>query len=422
MPACVLLVEVAFRGLLWLQGRPHDARVAQTSFETILARLRQPADMQEPEARADPAQEEFLSMWHPHPFTGFDSQRSLELMAKEARESLLPRDPKEYRILIVGGSVAWQFTPEGTGALREQLLADPRFAGRTIKFTNYARPGFKAPQMSMQVAFLFDLGLRFDAVIDIDGYNETALSSYNAAQGAHPAYPFIDQWAHVAHGRALDRASLDLLLDARAAQDRAIGIGEWALDHSFQWSSVLTTITRSRLAKAGSEFIAAQEKYVKHVAQEPENKVLLGPELEGGEEAVLAAIVRTWEESSRSLALMCRGRSVLYLHVLQPTLHDTGAKPLTAGEIEKGGAIDPTMIAGVRAGYPRLREAAHRLAAEGVPILDASRLFASVVEPVYIDQCHVNDFGNRLLALAIAEEFLRAAAAQEAQRDHPNPR
>jgi hypothetical protein len=125
---------------------------------------------------------------------------------------------------------------------------------------------------------------------------------------------------------------------------------------------------------------------------------------------VTAGAVRSWIEGSRSLQAICEARSIAYLHVLQPTLHDTGSKTLTGDEIVGSRAPD-AYIDGVHLGYPRLREAAGSLRNLGIHFLDASMIFKDVKEGIYVDNCHFNLAGNRLLARAIAPALADCLAA-----------
>jgi lysophospholipase L1-like esterase len=105
------------------------------------------------------------------------------------------------------------------------------------------------------------------------------------------------------------------------------------------------------------------------------------------------------------MAAVCRTHDIPFLHVLQPTLHDAGAKPRTAEEIEKG-AMGPAWQAAVERGYPLLRAAGEELAREGVPFVDATRVFADVETTLYFDACHFGPEGNRILGRWIAARFL----------------
>src|SRR5690606_30828242 len=107
-----------------------------------------------------------------------------------------------------------------------------------------------------------------------------------------------------------------------------------------------------------------------------------------------------------SLAAICADRDIPYIHVLQPTLHDAGSKPLTAGEVATGAAVRHWRE-GTRAGYPLLRAAGEELAARGVHFYDASRIFADVEETLYYDACHFNERGSSLLVDALTADLRR---------------
>ena len=104
---------------------------------------------------------------------------------------------------------------------------------------------------------------------------------------------------------------------------------------------------------------------------------------------------------------ICESQGMFYMHVLQPTLHDPGAKPATSEELANGKAPD-TWMEGVELGYPRLRKAGADLAQEGEHFLDASGVFRGIERTIYIDSCHFVGDGNRILADAIADELLRS--------------
>jgi hypothetical protein len=130
-----------------------------------------------------------------------------------------------------------------------------------------------------------------------------------------------------------------------------------------------------------------------------------GPDYPRGDEAIMAACVTNWFESSLSIHALCASRGIAYLHVLQPTLHDPGSKPLSTVEQN----IPPGPAAwkpGVVMGYPLLRQRAKDLSTRGVHFIDASRAFADVKETLYNDACHFGPQGNEILARIIAPYFL----------------
>lgn len=86
-----------------------------------------------------------------------------------------PESPETYIVAISGGSVAAQLTLDGAGRLIKGLES----RGRRVVILNFAQAGFKQPQQLIVVAYYLSLGQRLDAVINIDGFNEVALSNLN---------------------------------------------------------------------------------------------------------------------------------------------------------------------------------------------------------------------------------------------------
>jgi hypothetical protein len=146
---------------------------------------------------------------------------------------------------------------------------------------------------------------------------------------------------------------------------------------------------------------------------------LLGPPFEGGPTAAVDTSVRIWFEASRSMQALCDSRGIYYVQVLQPTLHDEGAKPITADE-ERTGDASQEWLDGVRLGYPLLRAGVRKLREEyGIHTIDCSRIFADLDETIYYDACHFRNPGNEIFARAIAPAFLEGlpAAPLEAPGD-----
>ncbi|MDA1230158.1 MAG: hypothetical protein O2856_05240, partial [Planctomycetota bacterium] len=95
---------------------------------------------------------------------------------RDDSESVYRRSPDTYIIGIAGGSVAWGFSWDAQNVIREKLSEHPSLSGRQIQFVRLALPGYKQPQQLMAYNFLLTLGAEFDAIVNIDGYNETVLT------------------------------------------------------------------------------------------------------------------------------------------------------------------------------------------------------------------------------------------------------
>jgi hypothetical protein len=305
---------------------------------------------------------------------------------------------------MLGGSVSAIMTTVSPQVFTAAVQADPRFEGIRVRMSNHARGGFKQPQQVNELIFLLSLGYRPSAVINIDGFNDVALAQDNIEKGIHPFYPSHSHWLHVTGLASSDVVAVEHLEAMRTARRRVVRLSEFGVQFGLWRSSVLGTIVQRGLRRGLREAFEAQSAYEERMVVWTEDRGVSGPPFDNDENA-LAIAVEGWAQSSLCIQAICNARGIPYLHVLQPTLHDEGAKPVTAQEIEDGeGKL--AWVAGVRAGYPLLRARGEKLRAEGVNFVDASRLFADVHETLYYDICHFGKSGNDTLARFVAASFL----------------
>ena len=90
---------------------------------------------------------------------------------------------------------------------------------------------------------------------------------------------------------------------------------------------------------------------------------------------------------------LCDSVGVRFYSFLQPTLADTGSKPISEKEAEmcipeKG--VDPR----IKIGYDRLREHGRLLKEEGMLFFDTSYIFEDVEETLYYDRAHFIEKGK----------------------------
>jgi len=399
----LVAAEFGFRGWLWLRGEPFDpARLKRDAENAVdpsanyLPRL----------GRERLSDSEGKPIGILHPYTGSEQEHDTGGVLEHFRRGVAEN---EYSVLVVGGSVASLFATSASEELERALEGDPRLAGRKVCVLDYAHPSYKEPQQLMRVAYLLSLGYRPDAVIDIDGFNETALAYENAAQGTNPSYPSYPVWGVLVNSfGALDPEELDLTLELWRLRDETRDWIGTALRWRLYESSIAAHFVASHMRSVSNQRLVAQTKLIEHAARIREGSELRwqarGPEFESAPAAVLEQCARLWFESSLSMHALCEARGIAYLHVLQPTLHDPSSKPLSAEER----ALDPGPDAwkpAVVAGYPMLRARAREFENHGVSFLDASQAFADTSETLYFDACHFEAAGSRLLAQRIAAYF-----------------
>ncbi|MAF65721.1 MAG: hypothetical protein CMJ84_08695 [Planctomycetes bacterium] len=390
---------------LWSAARPpgaYDATDTRTAMQELLNSVNQtipmPGDVKAASFSDSSKRFEIL-----HPFLGFDANYGPEQLLNDIGN--IRHDPDAYWILILGGSVANIFGQQGTERLGELLAADPRFAGRSVRFLNYGRASFKQPQQVMMATWLFSFGIQPDAVINLDGFNEVAVSNANVAREMHPVYPAYGQWlAQVRSGDA-DMTSLEMLTESRRRRSELIDFTQRCLDRRLYLSSLAGGWALGRMRAERKALVAGTMDYLEHLKAGGLDPWLLGPTFAPDRDQGLQFSVANWQRSSISLAGLCAGHGVLYLHALQPTLYDEGSKPLTDQELEVSKTI-VEWVEGARLGYPLLREAGETLREHGIGFVDCSMVFEDVVRPLYYDACHFTRGGNVRLAEAIAPAFL----------------
>jgi len=336
-----------------------------------------------------------------------------ELGFVDMAPAIAPRRPDRVRIALLGGSVAALLGARGGTALERGLADSGAFGGRKIELVNLAMAGFKQPQTALALAYLVSLGGEFDAVINVDGFNDVALPGPdNVEQGIAAIYP--REWANFAPAVLSPRRQL---LIGRIAET-----GEWRRRWArrvdtvpLRYSVAVLTLWHAadaRGAAQAAEFRAA----LRDAAAQDRGYQVRGPAHGYASEQEMATdLVDIWQRGSGLVQAIARAQGMIYVHFLQPNQYDAGAKPMD--DAERAVAIRPghPYSRGVELGYPRLSAAGQALAGAGVDFVDLRTMFAAEHRAVYEDDCcHLNALGTQLLAERVAAELARAARARRA--------
>jgi hypothetical protein len=399
--ACAGL-ESAARVRMWQRGvswSNEGARAALESLRGSLVKLDwRPGEEQG--ADADAAAPTGLIL---HPYHSYDTAAGQSGYARTAALMQSPRGAESTHVVVLGGSVSCVLVAHARDRMARALGEHERWGGRPVRIHVLGQGGMKQPQQSMALAYALALGWKPDLVINVDGFNEVALGNQNADMGAHPLHPTVHHWSHLVRGGAGIPEVEDLRAELIGIRQRTVRLLDLTLQGGLYRSAVIGYSMRQHAQERIGTYRALQGDYVLLLSRE-RHPSLHGPPFVPGLESVLRSAVISWQESSTSIAAMCATRGITYLHVLQPTLHDAGSKPLTAREVAMGTAL-VSWKEGCRVGYPMLRAAGEALSRRGVNFLDASMLFADVEEQLYYDACHFNEHGSFLLADAITAEL-----------------
>ena len=312
-------------------------------------------------------------------------------------------EPSDDRLIVavLGGSVA-SIAAHGSYDLERELVQVARFQDREIVVLSLATGSYKQPQQLMSLAYLLALGAHFDLVLNLDGFNEVALSA--RAPEDPELFPFYPRDWDQRVGEPNPRRS-QVVAELSWQRERRRRLAR-QIDRSVWGHSGLVRVYGVARDRGFSRRIVELESEMRSLSRSA-SWSQLGPERSYTEpEAMLDDLVEVWAESSRQIDHLCRRQGIEYHHFLQPNQYDPGNKPLAA-EREAGFFVENYRFRRfIEEGYPRLREAGEQLRREGVAFSDLSTIFAQYEELLYADRCcHLNERGNRLLKRAMAESL-----------------
>lgn len=402
------VLEIGYRAYLSLDGRSHRSSTVRDAWVGQLDWIRRPHGAvgmgagQSTESDASPVNRRFgqpvLS-----PYMGVDLEERLDEYGPTAEYFRTEEAGDTFDVVLLGGSVAMLLGSNDAARerLESALAEDPRVAGRKVRLHNQARAGTKAPQTSIVCHLLFQLGWKPDLVILLDGFNEVALANANLRNGAHPLYPAINTWSHLTPAVEYSPADVQLLVAMELAQRRSRRFLDIGLGGALYRSALGSRVVDALLSRPGAQHAAAKGALNRRRNSSSMPMALRGPQVPADLETAMPGMIRVWSESAFSLHAMCAARGIAFLHALQPTLHDAGAKPLSVREAETC-RISDQWEEGVLAGYPRLRVEGEHLRERGVAFADGSPMFKGRTETLYRDACHLNPRGSVELAAFLA--------------------
>ncbi len=316
---------------------------------------------------------------------------------------------RQLIIGIFGGSVATQLTVKGADRLKEVLSADQRLADRELVVLDFASGGYKQPQQLQILTYFLSQGQEFDLVINLDGFNEVALSPFNRRSDnalAMPSNLHLLPLVNLMDHSTLTPERLESLHRITRLKDRL----QWVTTRLQETPSAAVHLLLGAWSGRLNADYSAEVNRFQQMKAEGTAASLMGiaglEEIVVDDETMFQSVTDGWVESSLLMQQLLSVRGVPYYHFLQPNQYFTNR---VFSEEEQALAIreDSPLRGNAANGYPYLLERADWLASRGVRFHDATGIFDLEPEPVYDDDCcHYNQLGNELLAEFIGERLL----------------
>jgi hypothetical protein len=309
----------------------------------------------------------------------------------------------QFVVGVFGGSVGAYFCRIGAARFEEDLRQSFLKVREPVTLC-FSHEGYKQPQQLLVLAYFLSIGQTFDAVVNIDGFNEVALGGINDRYGwdvSMPSHEHLDPLINVVNQATLTPAKLELLTRIKRDEQRLNAIAsrsnrtpfasvEFVLRHDY-------VLLRARHQRELVEFDALP-------SNPPSNSVIhVTPKVRARSgDAAFEDIAANWRASSLLMQQLLAARGVPYIHVLQPNQYYS-SRPF--GDDERRVALNDAspFKPGAERGYPFLEKTLEPGAFNAVHLFDNERA------AVYVDDCcHYTVTANRLLADFVARAVLSA--------------
>ncbi len=312
-------------------------------------------------------------------------------------------------LCILGGSFAMNLYLDSRETLVEELKKRGFHGTEEITVVSLAMSGWKQPQQLLALNYFISLGASYDAVINLDGFNELVLPFIeNVPADIFPFFPRA--WPLYTSQLGSDWFTPEMAevirLREKEEQLRRRFSGWWSRRSNFclLWFEVLDSRVRNEITVADQSLEEALRR--KQATRSAERFGPAAPKYTAAEE-FYDAMGAYWESCSRQMNELCRARDMTYLHFLQPNQYVRDSKPMSEDERAVAYTWSTSRYPGktcVENGYPYLLAHGNALRRDGVNFTDLSMVFKTIEEPLYEDSCcHVNKRGNDLIAVRIAE-------------------
>ena len=332
----------------------------------------------------------------------------------------LKTDSNQIIIGIFGGSVASDFSvnetvdPSLPRTLIQKLKSLPQFENKEIIVLNFANGGYKQPQQLLILSYFLSVGQEFDLVINLDGFNEIALSPLNNQAKLDLTMP---SFQHFQPLTSLVNADLSAIIGVgelvktkrklTAANQRLNGC-------KFAWCYAVNSIKIQYLSKAYQRQVRSfdRQQIQKQSAanSEEKNLISLAKKSDVLEEAVAVnQAVNNWLESSLMMSDLLSRRRIPYFHFIQPNQHYPTRRVFSPEE--KAMVRNSPYRQAAKNGYPALISRVETMEKYGINIFDAATILDGTSETVYRDSCcHYNQLGQDILTDYVARTIIETLA------------
>jgi hypothetical protein len=361
---------------------------------------------------SQPGREDWTLQYQLHPYFGFiNRQAYLDLPFRKTSNN-------QFVIGVFGGSVALHLYEY---ELQHHILAKtlqrlPQLQNKEIVILKFCNPAHKQPQQLLTLSYFLSVGQELDMVVNIDGFNEVALSYLNNKAGIEVSMPngvIVAPLITLAN-RDLSADELALSLEVLQLKSKLqntlnrLGECRFATCYTLRWVQAKYFLDQYRRKSATLNQSKREEGKDSLVYLNRIEKPLNEPEL-------LERTVDIWFNSAMAMNDLLASRKIPYFEFIQPNQYYSTNRQFSEDEKRIALSDDSPFKEGATKGYPKLLAKVNTLRADGVNVFSAVSVFDETRNTVYFDNCcHYSDLGNEVFSNYLAQNILTVLSTQPA--------
>ncbi|HTN71360.1 MAG TPA: hypothetical protein VMO00_09755, partial [Methylomirabilota bacterium] len=320
------------------------------------------------------------------------------------RSPLKPPEANEVVLGVFGGSVSHQVSSVGLQPLLAELKKMSFFRSKKFVTLRFGLGAYKQPQTVLALAYLISIGVRFDIIVNLDGFNEITLPFVgNIPFGTSPFYPVYWQ-SRVPTGASSQAlrgiGSIEIYETFRRRYARFMFESPLHYSNAADVAWFLTDRLLGKWVMETRGAVTRQDDKPKYLARHGPASTLQT------RFASYEGVAQNWATSSLEMERLARLVGAHYYHFLQPNQYLPGTKTLTVDELNEDYDPKSPYLKHVKEGYPYLQRASERLIHSNVRFVDLTGIFRRIPETVYSDKCcHFNLHGAEILGQAIGVQI-----------------
>ena len=323
----------------------------------------------------------------------------------------------QFIIGIFGGSVAsGVYLHElKTQSLATALKKLPEYSNKEIIVLSFAIQGTKQPQQLLSLNYFLSIGQKFDMVINIDGFNEVALTFMNNREKVELSMPLADLTLPLINmaNHTLSTEEMKAMIQINQIKnDLKASIAR----SSNCWFSLcyLVTSTQTKFLinsyqKQALGFISARAISSSKSENTDQPSLIYYNRLKEKlpDFLVIEKSVAFWKDSSLFMHQITTNNGIKYFHFLQPNQYYPTNHVFSENEKKIAFYADSPYTEGVIKGYPVLISKISDLRSLHINAFNMVNIFDTVKDDVYMDSCcHYNEQGQQIVIDFIANSIL----------------